>query len=69
MYIGNIPQELRVSRKKKGGAVLLGHIPEVCAAVLSQTDDANDAHRSLGDQETRMRLSLTTVPGFTIGPY
>jgi len=29
MYIGNVPQELRVSQKKKGAAVLLGQIPEV----------------------------------------
>lgn len=32
MYIGNVPQELRVSRKKKGAAVLLGYIPEVHTA-------------------------------------
>jgi len=28
MYIGNVPQEVR-NTSEKGGAVLLGHIPEV----------------------------------------
>ena len=31
MYIGNVPQEIRNTNKEKGGAVLLGHIPEVFA--------------------------------------
>ena len=35
MFIGNVPQELRVSRKKKGAAVLLGQIPEVCVALFT----------------------------------
>lgn len=34
MYIGNVPQELQISHKKKGSAVLLGHIPEVFATTL-----------------------------------
>lgn len=29
MFIGNVPQDLRVSRKEKGAAILLGQIPEV----------------------------------------
>jgi hypothetical protein len=31
MFVGNIPQELWVSRKKKEAALLLSHIPEVHA--------------------------------------
>ena len=38
MFIGNVPKELQASRKKKGGAVLLGHIPEVRAMVLSHAN-------------------------------
>jgi len=34
MYIGNVPQELRISHRDKGGAVLLGCIPEVSVAAL-----------------------------------
>lgn len=69
MYIGNLPQELRLSRKKKGGAVLLGHIPEVRAAVLDRVDGLNGANRSSEDRQIRMRPLLITVPGFTMQRY
>jgi len=69
MYIGNFPQELRLSRNKKGGAVLLGHIPEVRRVVFSHVDDSNGARRSLENRQTRTRLSLITVLGFTTQPY
>ena len=69
MYIGNIPPELRDSRKKKGGAVLLGHIPEVRVVFFSHTGDLDGIHRSLENQLTRIRLLLTTVPGFTMQLY
>lgn len=38
MFIGNIPQVLRVSQKKKGAAILLGQIPEVRATIFHFTD-------------------------------
>ena len=69
MYIGNFPQELRLSRNKKGGAVLLGHVPEVHTAVFSHVGDLIGAHRSLEDRQTRMQLSLITAPGFTTRLY
>ena len=69
LYIGNIPQELRVGWKNKGGAVLLGSIPEVCAAFLSHANDLDGVHRTSEDQLTQMRLLRTTVPGFSTYPY
>jgi len=69
MYIGNIPPELRDSRKKKGGAVHLGNIPEVRAVFLSHTGDLDGVHRSLENRRTQTRLSPTTVPEFTTRPY
>ena len=38
MFIGNIPQVLRVSQKKKRAAVLLGQIPEVRTTIFHFTD-------------------------------
>ena len=49
MYIGNIPQELRVSRTKKGAAVLLGYIPEVCVVLTCCADGLTGVVRSLGN--------------------
>ena len=46
MYIGNIPQELRVSRKKKGAVILLGYIPEVCATLFCYASDITGVFRS-----------------------
>ena len=65
MYIGNVPKALRLSRKKKGGAVLLGHIPEVrvacfghdnglsgvCLQVLGKAKDTDTA---LADHRARV---------------
>ena len=69
MYIGNFPQELRLSRNKKGGVVLLGHIPEVRDAVLGHVDDLGTIHRCLENQRTQTQLSPITVLGFTMQLY
>ena len=69
MYIGNIPQDLRVSRKKKGAAILLGQIPEVHKALFRCAGGLTDVFRSLEDQLMWTQLLPTTVPGSTTQPY
>jgi hypothetical protein len=63
MYIGNIPQELRISRKKKGAAILLDYVPEVRKAGLimpmSQTEfkmpgKSGDTDAALADHRAKV---------------
>lgn len=68
MFIGNIPQELRVSRKKKGAAILLGQIPEVCRTTFAVLTPDECVFRLLDDQWTQTQLLLTTVPGSSMPP-
>lgn len=68
MYIGNFPQELRVSRKKKGGAVLLGYIPEVHVMFFRCADGLTSICRSSGDRQTWMQLLLIIARESTMLP-